>query len=167
MTHLRRARKCSGITNVEVALSAAIVGMLMVVALNAAGGATRSQLANGDSSRAVLIASGLMSEILELPFEDPNATPVFGPESGETSTNRALFDDVDDYHNWSSAPQKKDGTALANASGLTTNVQVALADPNNLGDGAWSPTSPNVKRITVNVLRNDKVIGTLSAVVTK
>jgi len=150
-------------------MSALIAGLLLVGSLNLAGSATRGQIQNNDLLRARLIGSGLMAEILELPFEDPNQTPVFGTESGETTSpaRRTSFDDVDDYHNWSSAPQSKTGTLLSDTTGMTTTVQVTLADPSQLATGASGSPSAEVKQIIVRVLRGSTTAASLIGVVTK
>lgn len=165
----RGHRWCRGFTQVEVAMAALIVGLLLISAMNLAGSAVRGQLSNSDKLKSRGVASGLLAEILELPFQDPNSNPVFGPESGETTTpaTRNLFDDVDDYNNWSSSPQTKSGTAIPDTFGLTTTVQVVLADPDRLeSDGSGSPSS-DVKQVTVRVLRGSTPVAVLTAVVTK
>lgn len=61
--------------------------------------------------RGLTLAETLMEEILAKPYDDPDpAAAAVGPESGETS--RALFDNSDDYHNYSEA-----AGALADAAG--------------------------------------------------
>jgi hypothetical protein len=150
-------------------MSALIAGVIITGALNLAGSASRGQIQNNDQLRARLIANSLMSEILELPFEDPNQTPVFGTETGETTVpvRRTLFDDVDDYHNWSSAPQTKTGVAIQDGQGLITTVQVKLADPGQLGAGATGSASAEVKQITVAVKRGTYIVNESVSVVTK
>jgi hypothetical protein len=159
----------AGFSQVEVAMSALIAGIVLASALNMAGAAARSQVSNNDQLRARLIASGLLAEVLELPFEDPSGIVVFGPEAGETTSpaTRSLFDDVDDYHNWSSSAKTKSGQTIPNTSGLTTSVQVALADPNQLGTGGGGSPSSEVKRVIVSVSRGGLVVCLLTAVVTK
>lgn len=158
-----------GFSQVEVAVSALLAGLLLAGSLNIAGSAMKGQTLNNDQLRARLIASSLQAEILELPFEDPNSTPSMGPESGETTSpaTRKNFDDVDDYHGWSSAPQTKQGTAISGAETLTATVTVALCDPNNLGDSGSGTPSNDVKKITVTVLRGSTVITRLVAVDTR
>lgn len=164
--HIALIRKL-GFSTAEVTMSALIVGILMAAALNCAGSAMRSQVANGETGRASSFAGALLAEILELPFENPDGTPSFGLEKGEKSKTRADFDDVDDYHNWNSPPAKKDGTALSNSTGLTTTVQVTYGNPDDLSDSASAPSSSNVKRITVNVLQGSRTVATAKGVVTK
>jgi hypothetical protein len=50
---------------------------------------------------------------------------------------------------------------------MVTTVQVSLADPNQLGQGASGSTSAEVKRITVKVQRGATVISQFVSVVTK
>jgi hypothetical protein len=164
-----RHRRPRGFSQFEVAMSALIAGVILTAALNLTGSASRGQVQNNDQLRARLIANNLMAEVLELPFEDPSQTPVFGPESGETMSpaRRTQFDDVDDYHNWSSAPQTKSGSAIQDSQGLITTVQVKLADPGQLGAGATGSASAEVKQITVAVKRGTYVVSESVSVVTK
>lgn len=166
---VRRQTTRPAFTQIEVALSAAIAGIVLSAALGLSGHATRSQVASKDLLQARLVASGLMAEILELPFKDPQGGTTFGPESGETSSpaRRTLFDDVDDYHGWSSSAQTKTGTAILDASGLTTTVRVTTADPDQLADGVTGTASSNVKRIVVTVNRGSATLASFTAVVTE
>ena len=59
--------------------------------------------------------------------DEPDDTPAFGREAGESSSSRAAYDDVDDYHGWSgSPPVEKDDAAIANAAGFTRIVKPAF-----------------------------------------
>jgi len=158
-----------GFSQIEVAMSTLIVGLMVVTALNTAGAAMRSQVGNGDRGRGMVFGSALMAEILEQAFEDPNQTPVFGVESGEATSpvTRVNFDDVDDYHGWSSVPQDKAGNVSVSGTGLTTVVTVALADPNALGSATPPSPSSVVKKVNVTVQQGASVVCTLTAVVTK
>ena len=158
-----------GFSQAEVAMSAFIVGLLLISSMNLAGSAIRGQLSNNDTLKSRAIASGLLAEIVELPFQDPNTSPVFGPESGETTTpaTRNLFDDVDDYNNWSSVPKSKSGTGIPDTIGLTTTVKVTYVDPDQLGASGGGSPSNDVKQIIVRVLRENSTVSVLTAVVTK
>lgn len=166
---LRRNDVPRGFTQVEIAMSALIVGLLLISAMNLAGSAIRGQMSNNDQLRSRGLASGLLAEILELPFQEPTTSPAFGPEAGETTTpaTRNLFDDVDDYNNWSSSPQTKSGTAIPDTLGLTTTVQVVLVDPDRLETGGGGNPSSEVKQVIVRVLRGTSPVSVLTAVVTK
>jgi MSHA pilin protein MshD len=52
-------------------------------------------------SKAAMLGDALMEEILSKPYLDPGGASALGPEAGETS--RALYDNADDYHNYSEA----------------------------------------------------------------
>jgi hypothetical protein len=77
---------------------------MTVAALNSLGVATRSAESIGNRAVALGLADDLMSEILQLPYSDPDSTPTMGAETGETTGTRYAFDDVDDYHGWSEQP---------------------------------------------------------------
>jgi hypothetical protein len=95
-----------GLSLIEVVASTLIVGLMAVAALNSLGAATRSSNSIGNRAVALGLADDLMTEILQLPYSDPNQTPVHGPESGEAAVFKYLFDDVDDYNNWSEQPPR-------------------------------------------------------------
>src|SRR5262245_60602247 len=86
------------LTLVEVVASTMIVSMLAVATLNSLGAATRSADAIGNRAIAAGLADELISEIVQKPYSDPDGSAVFGTESGESSTPRSAFDDVDDYN---------------------------------------------------------------------
>src|SRR3954466_4194450 len=103
-------RKSSGLTLIEVIASTIIVSMMAVAALNALAAATKSANSIGNRAIAAGLADELMSEILMQAYSDPDSSPVFGHESGESTTVRSAFDDVDDYNAWNaSPPQYRDG----------------------------------------------------------
>lgn len=160
-----RKKQRNGYTMIEVAMSTFVMAVLLIAAMNVAGSSIKSQHDNSTNSRSNLIAKSLMSEIVNRPFEDLNQTPGFGLESGESSSNRSAFDDVDDYNGWSKAPpEDASGTALANASGLTRTVTVFKAAPSNLTVAA---NNGPVKVIKVKVLRDAEVVAELVTAVSK
>ena len=61
--------------------------------------------------RAVILAEGLMEELLALPYNDPEGASSLGPDAGEA--NRTEFDNTDDFHGWTEA-----AGSLADASGI-------------------------------------------------
>ena len=86
-------------------------------------------------------------------YEDPDQTPNFGGESGESGGSRIDWDDVDDYAGWSaSPPEANDGTTLSGFEAWTRSVEVVWVKPGQLNTvGAKT----GVKRISVTVSRND------------
>lgn len=142
-------------------MSTLIIGILLVTAMNTAGYATRSQVRNKDLARAKLIANAMLAEILELVYEEPKDTPVFGPETGEV---RSSYDDVDDYDTLSdSPPVNKQANAFAGGDGLTLAVTVDWADPDDFA--TVSLTEKGVKRITVTVWDGKTELTSMTTVV--
>ncbi len=161
---LRRTRPAFGL--LEVVISTFIVGVLLVVALNGVGSATSGQAANGQRSRAHLLAQALMAEIFELHYREPDDAAVFGPESGEgTGGTRNGFDDVDDYHGWTASPPlEKDGTPLPDLAAWQRSASVDYVNPNIHGNVVGS--DQGTKLVTVSVSRNGTTMATLRTIVT-
>ena len=135
---------------IEAVISMSIVSVMMVSALQMVGAAARTKQIQSSQRKGPALARDLMSEILPNAYVEPDDTPVFGPESGETDDTRLAFDDVDDYHGWSSTSlQSKDGTALVNVTGWKREVEVVYVDPGNISN--VSGTDTGLKRITVTV----------------
>jgi MSHA pilin protein MshD len=101
---LHALRSLRGLSLIEVVAATLIVGMMSVAALNSLGAATSSAESIGNRAVGLGLAEDLMSEILQLPYRDPNSTPEMGPEDDEDTETRQEFDDVDDYHDWSEQP---------------------------------------------------------------
>jgi len=130
-------------------ISMVIIGTMLVMVLNTLGSSVRGKEIRQAKSRGPALAQQLMAEVLQAHYEDPDEAAVFGREASEVGTTRNSFDDVDDYHNWSSAPQENDGTAIANVSGWTRSVTVRYVQPADLT--TVSGTDQGIKRITVTV----------------
>ena len=118
-------RQCNpnrrGLTLIEVVASTMIVGLMAVAALNALAAATKSSNSIGNRAVAAGLADELMSEIMMQSYSDPDGSPVFGHESGESTSVRSAFDDVDDYDGWNaSPPQYRDGTVIPDRTRLAT-----------------------------------------------
>lgn len=144
-----------GLTLVESVVSILVVGVLLTGAMEALGRAHAARLRDSDRARAAALADDLMSEILALPFvepDDPPASPAIQLESGEDPSVRTMWDDIDDYHGWSaSPPQTRGGDAIPGFDGWSRSVTVDWvdhADP-TVPTGAAGPT----KRIRVVVER--------------
>ena len=162
----RRSRR-RGLSLLEVSVSALLVGVLLVGALRCAGSAISGQLANSQQSRAQHLAQDLLAEVMMKAYEEPNATGVFGPETGEVNgMSRLLFDDVDDYHNWNqSPPVAADGTSMPGNSRWRRLVTVSYLEANDLTRVATA--DQGVKRITVSVSYGSRNLATVDAIVTR
>ncbi len=145
-----RRRSRAGLSMVEVVISTMLVGALLVGATDCVGAFIRGRLRVSKFGKARLLASQLLTEILEQDYSEPIAPPLFGAESPERGTVRADWDDVDDYHLWSaSPPQDRAGAAIPNTTGWQRNAVVEWVDPSNPASKVGS--DQGVKRITVTV----------------
>ena len=135
-------------TLMEAVLSTVIVAVMLVTALNTVGASRITQHKTSLVSRGRMFTESLMSEILEQSYQNPVEPHVFGPESGESGSTRAAYNDVDDYNGWTeSPPVAKDGTALPNSANWRRTVTVEWVDP--LNPDQVSGTETGAKRITV------------------
>ncbi len=154
----RAPSRTAGFSLVEASFSIAIVGVILVAALQTAAAARSLAQRSADRSRAALLAQELMSEILQQPYEDAAAgRGSFGREAGEsTPGNRSLFDDVDDYHDWSeSPPRDRNGSAIGDAADWRWEVTVWWA----------SRTAPNLKFLSDTRLKRIEVVVSRSSLV--
>ena len=64
------------------------------------------------NTQCLILAQDLIEETLSKNFEETSGS--FGRESGESTANRANYDDVDDYDRWgpNNAPEYIDGTQM-------------------------------------------------------
>jgi type II secretory pathway pseudopilin PulG len=147
--HRLRIRR--GFSLAECVFSLLLTSVVIVGALNAVSATHRTRTQVQTQRQATELARQLLTEIMQCYYVDPGSSPVFGPETDESTGNRSLFDDVDDYANWSeSPPRDKNGTALSGFTGWSraaTVVWVTPATPDRHGVG----TDTGLKRITVTV----------------
>jgi Tfp pilus assembly protein PilV len=146
-----------GTSLVEVAMASLLVSVLLIGALNTVGARLRHQSALTDRHRACLLAEQLLSEVLQHRYQDPDETPVFGPEASESAGSRADFDDIDDFHTWDATPpQATDGTPLANSAGWRRTITVEYVSASDVTTTAAS--DEGLKRITVEVYKDGQLI---------
>lgn len=150
----------NGFTLLESAIAMLMTSVLMVVSLWSVGASRRREARTVDRLRGEQIACDLLNEILIQAYQEPTATVLFGPETGENNGTRILFDDVDDYHGWSSVPPKdRSGTVLSGFTGWTQAVQVTWANPTTLG--TTSSTNTGLKRVTVTISKSGQTIASV------
>lgn len=153
-------RRRPGFTLLESLIAVLLVGLLMVAALNSVGAAKRRESHMLDQLRGQQLAAGLLNEILLQSYAEPVTAAVFGPESGEAG-NRSLFDDVDDYSNWSaSPPTDRSGQSVPGFTGWTQSVAVQWANPTTLA--ATTSGSTGLKKVTVTVAKGSKTIAAVT-----
>jgi len=150
----------AGFSLIEVAVSSILVGSILVAAMSTVGAVLRFRSSTSDSGRAALLAAELLAEIQNQAYSDPNQTPVFGKESGESA--RSQFDDVDDYDGLTESPPKnRAGTNLTGFTGWSRSVTVVRAQRNSPMQTAGS--DEGLKRIRISVLKNGVTQQTVDA----
>lgn len=155
--HRRRA-----LTLIEAVLSIVIVSLMLTAALHTVGASQRSQRYGADQATAVALAESLMSEVLGMPYQDPNGTGGIGPEADELGGTRATFDDVDDFAAWSaSPPQFRSGLPMTAMDSFGRKVEVVWVNLVDLETPAASETG--VKRVTVTVTCNGRPVIAITA----
>jgi MSHA pilin protein MshD len=155
-----RVRTRRGFSQIEIAASTAMLGILMTATLTSIA-ASRTR-AGSEMARlqAQSLASELLAEILSQPACDPENGPTttLGLESGESDgSNRSKWDDVDDFHNLSESPPRN--RLGININGYTDWSRTTTVE--RLQSNDWTATNSTydrVYRVTVNVSRNGSVI---------
>ncbi|HUG67600.1 MAG TPA: hypothetical protein VMM76_07605 [Pirellulaceae bacterium] len=150
----------AGLSLVEVLFATVIVSFILVTSLDGLGGALKMWNVATWRSDAYGLAEQLMAEIMQQEYKEPG-TSLLGIDLGESASNRADWDDVDDYDGWSSAPQYKDGTPITGFSMWRRQVEVKLvqrASPNTT-----TLLDEGLKRITVRVTDPDGQVTALVA----
>ena len=159
------APRHAGFTMLEVVVATFIVALVLVASVNMLGSATRSRRLTGQQSHAALLTNDLLAEILAHPYADPEGGTGLGTDSGEGTTTRVDFDDVDDFDGWSGTPAEDvGGTDLASGAGLTRSVQVAYVQANDFTTVVG--TDQGAKRIVVSVSAGGKTLAQIITVVT-
>jgi prepilin-type N-terminal cleavage/methylation domain-containing protein len=150
------------LTLVECVVALVIVSVMLVAALNTVGASRLGQFKNGCSLRGQGLAHSLLSDILNLAYEDPQGgSAVFGPETGETFP----FDDADDYASWSGQVKDPNGVGLPGLENWTWSVAVDRVDPLDITQVRTTETG--LKRITVTVRSAGRPVATAMALKAK
>lgn len=157
--HRRDAR---GFALVEAVISVLLVGLLFVSALRVVAASRMSEATTSHRAIGRELAVDLLSEILLCAYEEPTDVPSFGRETGEPADPRAAWDDVDDFHGYVDAPvSAANGTPLADLDNWSRQVEVDFVQPAN--PDLPSANDLGVKRITVAVRRQGRIVGRASA----
>lgn len=146
----RPAMRRAGITLVEAILSTLIVSIMLVAALQTLGTAAKADQVLAAQRIGPALASQLIAEILATEYVDSGEHATFGLEPGDSGGSRSKYEDVDDYHGWSSSPpEDKDGDAISGMSGWTRSVSVQWVDPSDVSTVVAADAG--LKLITVTV----------------
>ena len=153
---MRRETQRHGVTLIEVSISTALVGLVLVAALETLGGAMRTMRQTASELQAHSLAETLLAEVIALPYTDPTVdSGTLGLESDESAYggDRRLYDDLDDFAGWKVSPPKdRDGAALAGYDGWTRQVEVEYVTFSSFTSGfITSNRDLGLKRVRVTV----------------
>jgi len=152
----------SGITLIECAGASIILGLMITAGLRAAAGAGAAQAISARALTGSLLAEGLVNEVSALAYAEPSGGTTFGLDAAEIATDKATFDDVDDFDNWTESPPKAPGgAAISGMSRWTRSVRVyrALASAPETN----SVSESGLKRIEVTVSYAGRAVYKLNA----
>ena len=90
-----------GFTLTEALLASVILTVTITAIIAPFTAGAQNEQVDARRILAVSYAQEMLEEILAKPFDDPDGESVAGPEVGESE--RALFDNMDDYHGYSEA----------------------------------------------------------------
>jgi len=149
-----------GFTMVETVLASLLVSTVLISTLSLVGPVMRTTEHAEREIIAQRLADELINEIAAQAFVEPSAgesEDLIGPNSGERTTTRADFDDVDDYAGWMGFPPKeKSGSTKSGLLRWARQVKVEHVLASDLE--TVSPTGTGVKRITVQVVHNGTLL---------
>ena len=154
-----------GFTLIESIISILVVGVMFVASMSVLSQSRLSRMIDADGLQGQLLAEALMSEILLQAYQEPvDAFISLGLDVSEAPENRATWDDVDDYVDWTaSPPMDKNGVALTGLNGWTRSVEVAYVKPDDLGFKIIGANT-GVKIIVVVVLHEGRQVAKLHSV---
>lgn len=152
----------SAFTLIELLITIVLVGIVLLALIMSFHESLKLMGRQKDLRQSVIFCEDLMNEIRSKAFVDPLATNSFGREE---AAMRCLFDDVDDYDDWSETPpQTVAGTVISNFTGFTRSVIVVNVPATNFNGAAALTNSTDFKRITVVVSNSQMSVSNVSVV---
>ena len=143
-----------GIAYIEVLLSSIIMAVLIVSAMKLFANLGRSRQSVVGQEAANYLALQMIEEIKQQHYADPEMAGGSGLGADEVGTTRELYDDVDDYHEWSSRPpQDRDGNFLNQYADLLRQVEVNYVAANDFTLVVGS--DEGFKRVVITISRQD------------
>ena len=155
-----RAPRQTGISLVELVLFIAIVSIGIAGILSVMNVTTKSSADPFPRKQAMAIAESMLEEIQLKDFSNPADPNAF--IGAAIQANRALFDDIGDYHGFTSAGifPVDGGTPIAGLEAY--NVNVTVVTDGGLGTGASLVPAADARLITVTVTGPGATVITLS-----
>lgn len=140
---IRRIRKDSGFSLVEIIVSLVILALVYVVMLRVLSGQKSIGATSELYTKAIFLGKGLMNTVISKQFDD-NQTPPWTPTSSfGLEVNDAAYDDVDDFTGYTNS-------SISGYPGFTEKVRVFYVQPTgSLDDSVY--TAMDMKKIIVTV----------------
>ncbi|QEF96319.1 hypothetical protein Mal15_03460 [Stieleria maiorica] len=114
-----------GLSMLEVIVSLTLVTTILLVSLNASATIMQHRLENGEAVESQILAGYFLDEISTLDYRETSDEAVFGPETGESATNRSTYDDVDDFAGFQQVtPTFRDGESIPGYQNWMVDVSV-------------------------------------------
>lgn len=139
-----------GFSMTEVIVSSLLVGGVVAGALTMTGRSVHNQSVNNELAKGPSLAEALLIEIMAMPYYDPESgSGENTTNAGELTNTRYDFDDVGDFHQWSSSTvQDFLGNPLSGFTGWSRSATVRWVDPSS---GSVVASETGLKRIKVTV----------------
>ncbi|MCH8069363.1 MAG: type II secretion system protein [Candidatus Marinimicrobia bacterium] len=139
---IRRIRKDSGFSLVEVIVSLVILALVYAVMLRVLSGQKSIGATSELYTKAIFLGKELMNTVISKQFDD-NQTPPWTPTSSfGLEDNDAAYDDVDDFTGYTT-------NSISGFPGFTEKVRVFYVLPSSLEDSVYAAT--DMKKIIVTV----------------
>tara|TARA_R110002049_G_scaffold4601_5_gene32070 strand:- start:108811 stop:109374 length:564 start_codon:yes stop_codon:yes gene_type:complete len=128
-----------------------LVATVLLVSVTASANLLRNSHEQFRATRGSDLATIFLDEITTRRFADADANATFGIEPDELNSDRTTFDDVDDYHNYSSAtPTYRDGSTIDGFTGWSVSVAIERADVDGNGIVLSGNSDSPLRLATVN-----------------
>ena len=153
-----------GFTLIEAATTTVIIGVGCVAMLQLLGAGTVANHAGTEGTVAMNLAGNVREAMAGLRYAEQADPTHWGPEAGETGAK--LFDDMDDFDGWTSAPgnpinARRDPLG-SEYSGWAQQVKVDCVDPRDLSKPiphlTLHPDLRPTSRVTVGILHNGRQV---------
>lgn len=168
MRNLRpKLNRRSGLSLIEVILSTILVSFLMVASLRTTANVFLTWSTAAEQADAQRICQLLMTEVLQKNYQDPEEPgETLGVNTGESSTDRTTFDDIDDFDGYSASPPRDhNNLEIPGFTGWSQSVVVRkLAKGNASVVRNNSNPDEGVRRITVTITSPSNLTSTLVGV---
>ena len=146
---MKHAKK-KAFTLVEIIIAIMVVSIGLTATMRLVPLLLQSVKASRHIAVSERLSFDLLAEMDLLPFQDPETAGV-GLEAGESSVSRALYDDIDDYDDYTEMPPcARDGTALTGVDAYRRSVTVQSVSTAGYTSIVADGTS-NAKLITITI----------------